>query len=115
MTHSARSRFDSSISQAVVSYLVDCVMTLTAKQLDEKYREVSFFMDEYLECHPLECMKTYGRSIASELATQLQCIKTYALRVSADPACMQYVKRHGRPNFPEVVSSCYWAGNWEWV
>ena len=27
----------------------------------------------------------------------------------------QYVKRHGRPNFPDVVSSCYRAGNWEWV
>ena len=26
-----------------------------------------------------------------------------------------YVKRHGRPNFPKVVSSCYRAGNWEWV
>ena len=28
---------------------------------------------------------------------------------------LPYVKRHGRPNLPEVVSSCYWAGNWEWV
>ena len=28
---------------------------------------------------------------------------------------LPYVKRHGRPNFPKVVSSCYRAGNWEWV
>ena len=25
------------------------------------------------------------------------------------------LKKLGRPNFPEVVSSCYRAGNWEWV
>ena len=28
---------------------------------------------------------------------------------------LPYVKRHGRPNFPKVVSSCFRAGNWEWV
>ena len=28
---------------------------------------------------------------------------------------LPYVNRHGRPNFPKVVSSCFRAGNWEWV
>ena len=30
-------------------------------------------------------------------------------------ACPISLKKLGRPNFPEVVSSCYRAGYWEWV